>query len=45
MFYVGIHYSKPNLPSVPLSLALQSSRGAAVVVRLGVKVILLAHSR
>jgi len=45
VFYVGVHSSKPNLPYVPLSPALQSARGAAAVVGLGVKVILLAHSR
>jgi len=36
VFYVGAHYSKPNLPSVPLSPTLQFALGAAVVVGLGV---------
>jgi len=36
--YVGVHRSKPNLPFVPLFPALQSARGAAAVVGLGVKV-------
>jgi len=45
VFYVGVLCSKPTLPSVPLSPTLQSARGAAIVVGLGVKVILLAHSR
>ena len=39
MFNVGVHRSKPNLPSVPLSPALQSAREAGAVVGLGVKVI------
>jgi len=45
VFYVGVHSSKPNLPSVPLSPALLSARGAAVVVGLCVQVFVLAHSR
>jgi len=45
VFYVGVHSSKPNLPSVPLSPALQFARGAAAVVGLGVQVFVLAHSK
>jgi len=36
--YVGAHYSKSNLPSVPLFPALKYALGAAVVASLGVEV-------